>query len=53
MVEERFSNITYKVLNKAGWFPGRHVLSTILLLYGFNLLESARDVLDEFGSLSF
>jgi SUKH-3 immunity protein len=52
MVEERFSKITYKVLKKAGWFPGRHVFSTIQLLHGFNLLDSARDVLDEFGGLS-
>jgi hypothetical protein len=52
MIDERFSPVTYKLLKKAGWFAGRHVFSTIELLYGFELLKPAKDVLDEFGNLS-
>lgn len=49
--EERFSKTTYKVLKKSGWFPGRHVFSNLILPKDFNLLESAKPVLDEFGGL--
>jgi SUKH-3 immunity protein len=52
MLEGRFSEYTYKVLEKAGWFPGRHAFSTLLLPDGYDLYEPTRLVLDEFGSLS-
>jgi hypothetical protein len=52
MDEPRFSKITFKILRKAGWFPGRHVFSSLRLPSGFELHVPARQVLDEFGGLS-
>jgi hypothetical protein len=50
--DERFSEYKDRILRSAGWFPERHVLSTLVLPDGFDPLEPARLVLDEFGGLS-
>ncbi len=52
MLEERFSKHTTQILRRAGWFPERHVFSTLILPDGFDLLAPAKIVLDEFGGLS-
>jgi hypothetical protein len=51
-VDEQFSEYKDRVLRNAGWFPERHVLSTLKLPGGFDLPEPAKRVLDEFGGLS-
>jgi hypothetical protein len=51
-VDEQFPVYKDRILRTAGWFPERHVLSTLELSDGFDLLEPAKMVLDEFGGLS-
>jgi hypothetical protein len=51
-INEHLSEYKNRILRKSGWFPERHVLSTLKLPEGFDLLEPARRVLDEFGGLS-
>jgi hypothetical protein len=51
-IDEPFTEYKNRILRNAGWLPERHVLSKLKLPSGFDLLEPARLVLDEFGGLS-
>jgi hypothetical protein len=48
---KRFSDDTYKLLIRAGWFEGRDVFDQVRILEGFTPFPAANDVLREFGNL--
>lgn len=48
---QRFAAVTVEALQQAGWRPGRDVLPTVQLPYGFRLFPAAARVLAEFGNL--